>query len=322
MITQEQIPTVIHQQVYDPSGQKVGEVRHVYIDDVTGSPQWLGVRTGMFGTKETFIPTRGADIVSDHVTVSYEKSRIKDAPNVEADSAGHLSAEEERELYRYYGIGWDESWERANRPGAEGWATGAAYTGRGTETGTETGTTAGTGAGTGTGIGGAYAGRAGERLDRTDRLDAGYPDDEAYTGAAYAGAAFPGAAGAEEAITRSEEQLQVGKERYESGHVRLHKYVTTEEEQVTVPVTHEEIRVVREPIGEGDIAGPGGPEIAEAEYETTLYAERPVVSKRTVPVERVRAAKEEITENRTVTESVRKEHIRVEGDTDESGRTF
>src|SRR5690606_27666797 len=104
MITQEQIPSVIHQLVYDSRGQKIGEVRHVYVDDVTGRPEWLGVRTGMFGSKETFIPTQNADIVSDHVEIGYDKDQVKEAPTVEVDAGGHLSPEEEGKLYRYYDL--------------------------------------------------------------------------------------------------------------------------------------------------------------------------------------------------------------------------
>ena len=64
-------------------------------------------------------------------------------------------------------------------------------------------------------------------------------------------------------MTRSEEQLRVGTERYETGRARLRKYVVTEQQQVTVPVTREEVRVEREPITEANIddalSGPESP---------------------------------------------------------------
>ncbi len=59
-----------------------------------------------------------------------------------------------------------------------------------------------------------------------------------------------------------------------------------------------------------------GPEISEAEHEMTLHAEEPVVSKETVPVERVRASKETRTEQRTVGGRTRKERIELEEDDD------
>ena len=61
-----------------------------------------------------------------------------------------------------------------------------------------------------------------------------------------------------------------------------------------------------------------GPEITEAVHEITLTTERPVVAKETVPVERVRLAKDAVSDEQTVTEEVRKEQIEVE---DETGRT-
>ena len=52
----------------------------------------------------------------------------------------------------------------------------------------------------------------------------------------------------DDAMTRSEEELRVGTERREAGRVRLRKYVVTENEQRTVPVRREEVRVEREPL--------------------------------------------------------------------------
>jgi stress response protein YsnF len=55
-----------------------------------------------------------------------------------------------------------------------------------------------------------------------------------------------------------------------------------------------------------------GSEITEAEHEVTLHEERPVVSKETTPVERVRASKETVTEEETVGGEIRKERIEME----------
>ena len=53
-------------------------------------------------------------------------------------------------------------------------------------------------------------------------------------------------------MTRSEEQLHVGTERVSTGKARLRKYVVTENVTTTVPVTHEEVRMEREPITEAN----------------------------------------------------------------------
>lgn len=102
MITLEQIPSVLNHPVYDAEGSKIGNARTVFLDDVTGEPDWVSVETGLFGTSESFVPIRDADLVDDHLQVPYPKDMVKDAPRVEVDAGGHLSEREERRLYAYY----------------------------------------------------------------------------------------------------------------------------------------------------------------------------------------------------------------------------
>ncbi|MEO7746180.1 MAG: PRC and DUF2382 domain-containing protein [Actinomycetota bacterium] len=112
------------------------------------------------------------------------------------------------------------------------------------------------------------------------------------------------------AMTRSEEQLNVGTQKVETGRARLRKHVVTEQQTVTVPVEREEVRLEREPITDANRgAANEGPAISEEEHEVVLTEERVVVSKETVPVERVRLDKETVTEQKSVTEDVRKEQI-------------
>ena len=119
----------------------------------------------------------------------------------------------------------------------------------------------------------------------------------------------------DDAMTRSEEELRVGKAAQERGRARLRKYVVTEEVQTTVPVQREEVRLEREPISDANIdAAMDGPEISEEEHEVVLHEEQPVVEKRTVPKERVRLSKDTVTDEREISESVRKEQIESDGD--------
>jgi uncharacterized protein (TIGR02271 family) len=84
----------------------------------------------------------------------------------------------------------------------------------------------------------------------------------------------------DDAMTRSEERLRVGTEGVEAGRARLRKYVVTGNVTTQVPVSHEEVRVEREPVTEADRdTAMAGPDIAEAEHHVTLHAERPVVEK-------------------------------------------
>ncbi|MFC7885853.1 DUF2382 domain-containing protein [Streptomyces sp. NPDC057376] len=283
MITREEIANVLDHPVYDGDGNKIGDAKHVFFDDMTGRPEWVSVKTGMFGSSESFIPIRDAAVVQDHLEVPYRKEQVKDAPNVDVDAGGHLSESEEHRLYDYYGINWDSVLTEAERtddgrfaagPGPAGTAQAAGAAGAAGMAGTA-------------GTAGGMAGRQ-EGADRT-----GMRGDDA--------------------MTRSEEQMHVGVERRESGRARLRKYVVTEEVQQTVPVSHEEVRVEREPITEanrGDALA--GPEISEAEHEITLHEERAVVETETVPVERVRMTTEEHTEDEVVRGRVRKERIEAE----------
>ncbi len=90
--------------IYDNTGDKVGKVGQVYLDDQTQQPTWVTVSTGFFETSETFVPIEGARFEGDDIHVAYDKEQIKDAPRVEVDQ--HLSETEEAELYRYYGLEW------------------------------------------------------------------------------------------------------------------------------------------------------------------------------------------------------------------------
>lgn len=276
MITQEQVSDLIGSTVYDVNGDKVGEVKAVYLDDESGRPEWMTVRTGWFGMHESFVPLSTAVRRDDRVEVSLEKSHIKDAPRIDAAGGQHLSAKEEQELYHYYGMSAGPRSHSTGMVPGQGGGPGAAMPGH-----PASGTSAGLASVPAQGVTG-------------DGMDA--PSEES-------------------ALTLSEERLRVGTESYESGRVRLRKYVVTEEQQVTVPVTHEEVRIEREPIAE---AGRGQAlhdvNIEEAETEVVLHAERPVVDTEAVPVERVRLVKEDVTEQETVSGQVRKEHLETDGD--------
>jgi uncharacterized protein (TIGR02271 family) len=266
MITEQQLNAVIGSTAVGPDG-KLGTVGEVYLDDQTGRPEWATVRTGMFGTKESFVPLAQADVTGDDLHVPYDKEMVKNAPHI--DSEGHLSPAEETELYRYYGLAADST-----APVAD--TTTRDTTTRDTTT------------------------RDTTTRDTTSRDTVGHDTSGPTT---------------DDAMTRSEEHLQVGTRRVEAGRARLRKYVVTENVTQTVPVAHEEIRVEREPITDANIGDAlDGPAISEEEHEVVLHAERPVVAKESVPVERVRLDTETVTEQQTVTEEVRKEQIELNTD--------
>jgi stress response protein YsnF len=121
----------------------------------------------------------------------------------------------------------------------------------------------------------------------------------------------------DDAMTRSEERVRVGVASQEAGRARLRKYVETEQVQQTVPVRKERAVLQTEPITDENYArSVDGPEITEAQHEVVLREEHAVVEKTVTPVERVRLGTEQVVEEQTVAEEVRKERIVAEGDVD------
>jgi sporulation protein YlmC with PRC-barrel domain len=102
MIDTASISELGHRDVYDATGSRIGETSEVYLDDETGLPEWVTVKTGLFGTKESFVPLRDAELTTDGLRVPVTKDVVKDAPKIDPD--GRLSPAEERELYRHYGL--------------------------------------------------------------------------------------------------------------------------------------------------------------------------------------------------------------------------
>jgi len=238
-------------------GSELGRVGQVYTDNDTGQPSWVTVKTGWFGTNESFVPLDAATIKDGTIQVPYDKDLIKGAPNNEAGEP--LSEADEQELYSYY-----------NLTGPAGYD--AAYT--------------------------QSQGLVGDRHAEITNTDIPFQN---------------GVSGDAGYLTRSEEQLHVGTEKVETGRARLRKFVVTEQQTVTVPVTREEVRVVREPVAPGDTVD--DVTIGEAAADVVLTEERVVVNKETVPVEKVRLDTETVTEQQDVTESVRKEQIEFDDNT-------
>jgi uncharacterized protein (TIGR02271 family) len=263
MLDQGQIDQVTDSDAYGSDGEKIGKVGQVYLDDQTGQPAWVTVNTGLFGMNESFVPLSDASFSGDRLTLPYDKNKVKDAPNVAAD--GHLSPEEESELYSYYGVSYSDGTTDADTSYTD---TTTTHTDT-TVTDTDTDTTVG--------------------------HDTSGPTTD-------------------NAMTLSEEKLEVGTQTREAGRARLRKYVVTENVTQTVPVSREEVVVEREPITDANRdAATSGPDISEEEHEVVLHEEVPVVQKTTEAVERVRLDTREVSGEETVTDEVRKERVDTDG---------
>jgi uncharacterized protein (TIGR02271 family) len=232
--------------VQGSDGAKLGKVEGVYLDNDSNQPEWVSVKSGLFGSHVSIVPLSQANWDGNALTVPFDKDAIQAAPHHDPDTA--LSPADEDDLYRHYGITSTQSTasegrrDRAAEPGVEGRDTSGPTT--------------------------------------------------------------------DDAMTRSEERLRVGTEQREAGRARLRKHIVTENVSTTVPVSHEEVTLQREPITEanrGDAMSGG--DLTEEEHEVTLTEQRAVASKETVPVERVRLGTETATEQQQVDETVRKEVI-------------
>jgi uncharacterized protein (TIGR02271 family) len=286
MLMRENIEDLLNRggNVIGSDGDKIGSIGQLYADDDTGEPTWVTVKTGLFGTSQSFVPVEGARIDGDDLVVPYTKDHVKDAPRVESD--GHLEPLEEDRLYAHYDRG-AVTYSEASTNATSGDTDYRADTDYRGDADLNAGAGAGMGTGRGTAVGADAAGTVG-------RDTSGPTTDDA--------------------MTRSEERLNVGTEKQATGRVRLRKYVTTENVTRTIPVEREEVRLEREPItDENRGAAMAGPDLSDEEHEVTLHEERPVVDKETVPVERVRLDKDTVTEDVTVNEEVRKERIETDG---------
>lgn len=184
-------------QVRGGDGSKLGDVEAVYYDNDTDRPEWVSVRSGLFGSHVSIVPLQSADYDGKELRVPFDKEALKSAPH--HDPGRELSPRDEEDLFRHYGVSDGDR-------------------------------------------GRTHDGRTRESRDTDD------------------------------AMTRSEERLRVGTETHEAGRARLRKRVVTEHQEVRVPVSHEEVRVEREPITDSNRgAARSGPEISEDEHEVTIH---------------------------------------------------
>ncbi|MCT1987536.1 PRC and DUF2382 domain-containing protein [Dermacoccus abyssi] len=282
---------------YDSDGEKVGSVGEVYLDDQTGQPAWVTVNTGLFGTSESFVPLEGARVEGDDLHLPYSKAKIKDAPRQDADK--HLDVEQEEALYHYYGLG-NGAGDRRDFEGDRDRRDFDGDRDRDAAVGGAAGTAGAAGV---AGAAGRDRDFDGDRRDVTaDRDRDGHTVDDKARDIADNGDG--------EGVVRHEERVNVGTERRESGKARLRKYVVTDQQQVDVPVSREEVNVTREPMNERA----SNVTLGEQTEAVTLHEERPVVDKETVAVERVGLDVDEVRDTERVQTEVAHEEVEVDTD--------
>jgi hypothetical protein len=271
--------------VVDRDAATVGTITMFYLDRANHLPTWALVQTGWFGDRQTFVPLHHATEVDGEIRVPYPKARIQHAPAF--DPAAELTPDQELALHGHYGL-LDHHGAVAERaPGVAGEREpGAAPT------------------------------------PSSAPVEApGVPAGQESSPTSARPAPTPVRPGAGVAVTRSEEELQVGV-RTRLRRFRLRKYAVTEYVTRTIPVRREQVRFEELP----DAPAPADagrsraePVGAEAPLELTLHREEPEIHLRVVPVERVRVVKQVVTDHHTVAAALRKEQVEIDADPDLTG---
>ena len=285
---------------YDKNGEKLGDVNEVFVDDQSGQPTFVEVNHGLFGMNSSLVPLRGHDFSGDDLKLGFSKDRIKDAPDFDSDKP--LTPEAQSDIFKHYGLD--------NAHDVTDYKDSNLDSKRDAQAGADKdhNLTAGAGAaGAGAGVAGTHADEKKADTHTTDAAaterKAGVADDAAAARTNNDGE-----------LIRSEEQLNVNKERVATGEARLRKYVVTDTESVEVPVEREEVRVERTPINADDAKNYNGAISGDSEEASvTLHEERVNVNKETVPVEKINLKKDTVRDTETHTEELRKEQIDTDG---------
>ena len=219
---------------YDKAGEKLGSVKEVFVDEQTGQPTFVEVNHGLFGMSSSLVPLRGHDFNGDDLKLAFSKDRIENAPDFDSDKP--LTPEAQSDIFKHYQL--------ENAQDVTTYQDGNVDAEQRRDADLKTGAA---------GAGVAGAGVAGAGAAHTDTT-ATHTDTTARTGAATGN----NAADNNGEIIRSEERLDVNKERVATGEARLRKYVVTDTETVEVPVEREEVRVERTPISEAEAANFNG----------------------------------------------------------------
>lgn len=94
---------LVTKNVLGANGEKLGQIRAIYVDRRTGAPEWAAVSLGgLFGGKTAFAPVAQVMRQGDTAVVVWDKKHLKSAPKPQTE--GVMSPREEEQLRRYYGI--------------------------------------------------------------------------------------------------------------------------------------------------------------------------------------------------------------------------
>ena len=101
----------------DHHGEPLGNIEAIYLDKVTSQPEWALLEVGATGPDRTFVPLVSAGEEGDTIRVRFAKTLVEGAPAMAADR--ELSEDQERELYRHYGVPYSRADSPSGLPAGE-----------------------------------------------------------------------------------------------------------------------------------------------------------------------------------------------------------
>ena len=115
----EQLAVWRQRDAVSSDGAKLGEVKAIYYDYLTGEPVWIAAGSGLLGIRTLLVPAASASPEGEHLRVSYTKDVVEGQPDADIGE-GFDYTSEEHELYNYFEIPFDEKTDlRALHPGDE-----------------------------------------------------------------------------------------------------------------------------------------------------------------------------------------------------------
>lgn len=102
--------------------EHLGTVAGLYIDDESGTPTWVAVRSGLFGRHHSLVPLAQASWEHGRLFVPYTSDDLAAAPHADPDLA--LDADQEQALFDFYNVGYSDRERPGPHTGVEAQDTG------------------------------------------------------------------------------------------------------------------------------------------------------------------------------------------------------
>ena len=102
MLSEREVSAAVGGTAYGVDGDKLGTVEAFFADDRTGTPTWVAVSTGLFGTRHSIVPVTDATFTDGALHLPVTADAVKSAPPMAGE---HLDPADEEALRRHYGLG-------------------------------------------------------------------------------------------------------------------------------------------------------------------------------------------------------------------------